>query len=188
MTEINPFTQHYLEIAALDPAAEPSSIHSAATNPQLYITWPILAFFVFFVFVFSYFIHRKMKDVQSLLMVFGFAFLLAAIPIALQTNLRSTESAIKASPDTIPQNIIIQKLDARGFELLFETPSPTATAIRISRLGVSPIVLQSHDLSQSHVFVVNTLEPATTYYIEVLSDTTWYNHNGQPIVIQTPAN
>jgi hypothetical protein len=185
----NPFAQHYLEIAALDPSQSSSNIPAAAQNPQFYVTWPILAFIVFFIFAFSYFIHRKMKDVQSLLMVFGFAFLMATIPIAMQSTKQSTQTGIQASPDTIPQNIVVQNLNSTGFEFSFQTQTPTAAAIRITAQNDSqdqPRVITNNDVSQTHLFITQNLKPDTTYYIEVLSDTTWFTHNGKPIIITTP--
>jgi hypothetical protein len=187
----NPFAQHYMEISALDPTGQSPVLPMAATKPGLFIGLPIMIFFGVFIAAFAIIFYKRMRHLRTVLAVFVFALILGALPLAMQSMGQKSEMSIKANPLNTPTNFIVSSVTPTGFVIAWETSQPTSGAIKITqdpsfKTGVR--VYNDGQPKDYHRLVILNLIPGGTYHLEVLADTQWYNHAGQPIAITLPQN
>jgi hypothetical protein len=187
--QTNPFAQHYLEIKALDPAGSSQDPPPAVTNPGLVITLPLLIFFGVFIGVFTYIFFNRMQNLKTIFTIFVFALALGALPIGIQVLNYQTESSVKADPEIIPNNVIVTSVVPTGFAISWETSKLSSGAIKLSNtpsMASENQVYGDGNPKTYHRLVLLNLKPGTTYYLEILSDSQWFNHSGQPITITLP--
>jgi hypothetical protein len=187
----NTFTQHYLEITALEPASIRPEPPSAAVNPSLVITWPLIIFFGLFITGFLVLFFKRLHLFRSVLMVFVVAFLLSLLPLAMQTTSQRSQLKTLADADITPKNVIVSSVVPTGFVIEWDTAKDTAGGIKLSQssdMQVNVFTYPDELLSNHHRLVVLNLKAGTTYYVQVLSDTTWFEHQNQPIQITLPSN
>lgn len=187
----NPFTQHYLEITALEPASTLPDLPPAAVNPGLVVTWPLIIFFGLFITGFLVLFFKRLHLFRSVLMVFVVAFLLSLLPLAMQSTAKPSQITSLADADITPKNVIVSSVVPTGFVIEWDTAKDTAGGIKLSRsLDMQSEVFTYPDelLAPHHRLVVLNLKAGTTYYVQVLSDITWFEHQGQPIQIILPSN
>ena len=187
---VNPFTQHYLEISALEPAGNTlDQLPTPVKEPGLTIMLPLAIFFTLFIGGFAVVFFKRMKELRNVFAVFIFALLLGAMPIALQTLENRTETGIKADPDLTPKEVIVTSVTSTGFAISWQTSRATAGAINLSEsldMKTESHIYNDGNAKTYHRLVVLNLKPGASYYIQVLSDTKWYQHQGKPITVTLP--
>ena len=131
-----------------------------------------------------------MRQLRSVFMVFVFAFLLGALPLAMQSLNKPVSTGIKANPDIIPTNVIVSSVTPQGFAISWVTSQPSAGALKISPSAdmQSATIYQDNSAKTNHRLVVLNLKPGTAYYLQILSDTVWFDHRGLPIQVTLPAS
>jgi hypothetical protein len=186
----NPFTQHYLEISALEPAIDTvKELPAPVKEPGLTIMLPLMIFFTFFIGGFAVVFFKRMRELRNVFTVFIFALVLGAMPIALQTLNQRTETNIKADPDLTPKEVIVASVTSTGFAISWQTSKATNGAINISQsadMKTKSNIYNDGNPKTYHRLVVLNLQPGATYYLQVLSDAKWYQHQGKPITVTLP--
>lgn len=188
---INPFAQHYLEITALEPTSTLPQPSAAAVNPAMVVTWPLIIFFGLFITGFLVLFFKRLHLFRSVLMVFVVAFLLGLLPLAMQSTNKSNTFQSLADASITPRNIIVSSVTPTGFIFEWDTDKETAGSLKVGQYsdmqsGTS-YSFTDERLTAHHRLLITGLEPGITYYTRVLSETTWFEHDGKPIPITLPS-
>ncbi len=189
--KLDPFTQHYLEIAALEPVTATTEPPPPTVNPGVVVTWPLIIFFGLFITGFLVLFFKRLHQFRSVLMVFVVAFLLAMLPLAMRSTERSSQIGTKADVAITPTNLIISSVTSIGFTIEWDTAAETAGAVKISRTQdmLDEVFTYPDDsLLTHHRLVISALDPGSTYFLQVLSDTTWFENDGEPIKVTLPSS
>jgi hypothetical protein len=187
--QANPFAQHYLEITALDPSPVSAGETPLVPNPSLVVTWPLIIFFALFIGSFTFLFFKRMKHLRSVFMIFIFAFLLGALPLAMQSISKPISTGIAASPDITPTNVIVSAVTPEGFVISWSTSQPTTGALKIGTSSdmQGSAIYQDYPAKTDHRLVVLNLQPGSTSYLQILSNTVWFDHQGLPIQVTLPS-
>lgn len=184
----DPFVQRYLEIQALKPTQDNNGLNDPPPSSFM-LTLPIMFVIILFIGVFGWQFYRRLKELNRLLILLVIGLIAGSIPLTVNLlNTRSTEIETKARYDYTPQTIMVTTVAKTSFTISWKTKVPTIGAIKTAasvdmKSGV--LVEREAQTSLTHTITVPNLKPNTTYYVELFSDSLWYNNNGQPIIIKT---
>lgn len=185
---LSPFSQHYLEIRALDPVTQTEAGPGGSMpNTSTVITLPIILAFSAFFIGFGWLLYSRLKSFRTLVWIFVVSFMVGALGTGVMVLQRSTEMRSQASPAIAPKFLVVKNVTQTRALVSFVTDDVTMSAIRVSETipdGES-WVIRSDGASTIHRFEINNLEPNTTYRFEVMSGTTWYRYQGKLIEFTT---
>ncbi len=111
------------------------------------------------------------------------------IPFSIHALRSPTKTLIKASPGTVPKNVVVTAVLDTSFAVEWATQ---AEVVGIVKYGTSADDLTFFALDQkgniattAHRVVVKNLKPKTRYYFEVVSGQIRFNDQGQPLEVET---
>jgi hypothetical protein len=184
----SPFSQHYLEIRALDPVAQTEVAPGGSMpNASTVITIPIILAFTAFFVGFGWLLYSRLRSFKTLVWIFIVSFMVGTLGTGVMVLNRSTEMRSQASPAITPNYIVVKNVSQTQAIITFITDEQTMSAVRVTEAipdGDSWVV-RSDGASTIHRFEINNLEPNTTYQFEVMSGTVWYRYQGRMIEFTT---
>lgn len=186
----NAFSQHYLEIQALEPTADQNLTTIELPSTGWLISLPIILFFLVFIAGFGWMFYKRLQQVRSIFMVFIAALVVASLPLAMQLVNQKTSITTKADPDITPTNVIVKDVTPNSFVINWITSEPTTSTLKISTqpdMQTDIYVLNHPAERMFHQYTVDNLDPATTYYLLVLSNSQQFDHSGKPLEVTTSA-
>jgi uncharacterized membrane protein len=183
----HPIGNHFQEIQALtviDSNLPPENLN---TPNQAAFFFPIFFFILLCIGVFGWQFYSRLKDFSRILMVLAVGLVLGMVPLTVNIlNSRSTNTLTKAVTDFTPQRVILEEVGPNEYRLSWRTQVPTYGAVKLSTardMKTNTSIIKDGRMNLVHSHTLTQLKPGITYYIEILSDTRWYNHQGQPIII-----
>lgn len=184
--------QYYLQVQALTPVETQKNTSTSPTVASTLLSDSFMPLVIFLGFIgvtlFGLLSLRVVKGVgrsHSLGMMIAIIAILAGGVNIQQRILVSSN----ASNQTAPQNLVIEEVTAHGFVISWETDIPTSAFIQVTQRAKPDLpaitFISKADHSQKHWIQTEALESGTAYLVEVSSNNSWYNDNGQPIVVTT---
>ncbi len=183
---LNPFAQHYLEIQALDPTSTQEVIPPVSEPTTVSLAWPVVLVIAFICALIGYMWYAHKRSVQALMVAFVGILMISALSLGVNRISTPQSNTIHADGSPTPASLIINKLSNNGFTFTWKTSEPTSGAVKISNNSSMTdfvMVYTDSSISTDHHIVINSLDPTKTYYAQVLSNSTWFDHNGSPIIL-----
>jgi hypothetical protein len=180
---------HYLEIQALSAVDSNLPPENTTTTNQATFFFPIFFIIILFIGVFGWQFYTRLKDLNRILMILVIGLIVGMVPLTVNVlNSRSTNSATKASIDFTPQTVIVADVASTSFRITWRTQVPTLGAVKLSTsrdMRSDLVILRDPQKLLVHSHALNQLKPGTVYYIQLFSDSVWYQQNNQPIMVVT---
>lgn len=190
-------TDHYLRVQALTPESPVSQPTNLSSSPfdlfSVLTSWPALLFIGLITVTFVALLIVKVKNTGTLISLLLMVLVAGAIPVSVGVVNQQTRLQSQAGPETTPKNVVVANVSPTAFTILWETDKSNVGTIRVH---TSPQMdafskIYSEDDQEGiykHFIRLENLTPSTDYYIEILSSGVWYNQNGTPLKVTTPAN
>jgi hypothetical protein len=191
----SPISQYYLKIQALTPASSSQSTTTAASpiNPPKQTDYLSLSMYIFFgmllVGIFGLLL-TKTKNINKMIAVLIISLVTSAIPLAMNLSQQPADISSQAGPELIPKNVIIDQVNKTGFNIYWYTDKIQVGVVKLSLspdMKTSPQIISEPNTqaASQHQLTIDQLQPDTTYYLQVLSGSDWYDYQGQAIKITT---
>lgn len=131
-------------------------------------------------------LHDGVQSTKHLVVAVMIACFAAVIPAALLAISASTGLAAHAAPGDMPRMVHVERSGDQNVLITWQTQNNLTGAARVDPVpfdGTNPTILIADNGEQKymHLLRVSGLLPGTTYGVEILSGTHWYNENGQPV-------
>jgi hypothetical protein len=190
-------TTHYLKVQALSPASpitQPTAAPSASLDLFSALTsWPALIFIGLITITFVALLIVKVKNTGTLISLMLMVLVAGAIPVSVGVVNQQTRLQSQAGPETTPKNVVVANVSPTAFTILWDTDKSNVGTIRVHtspQMDAFAKIYSEDDQDgiYKHFIRLENLTPSTDYYIEILSSGMWYNHNGTPLKVTTPAN
>jgi len=191
-SQSNPYLQHYLEIRALDPvvAQEPTQPKEEMSG-GFFLTMPIVVILLIFIGGFALIFLQRLRSLQSSFFLAGLAIMPGALIVGVGSIEQQSRLRTKAVTEITPMQVVVSDVSDKGFSVSWRTMRSTAGSVKISRTADMKdqlLVMQDVSPREVHYLIVTDLEPATSYYVQILSETLWFQQVNQPIEIITLGN
>mgnify|MGYP001255415164 CR=1 FL=1 len=154
-------------------------------------TSQLIFFILLAVLIFGFFLlPPKYRRPKYLLRHLRILVLVLSIPFTIAFIGHQTGITTRAQKDLTPRNIQTSQVLTNQFTLSWRTSSPTIGTIRVSKSPtMDPVLINKSEPTneplRAHQITITNLESSTTYFLEILSENTWYNNDGLPIAITT---
>lgn len=194
MANVAGIGNYYLQIQALTPVQETRAevaVEPLEKSPKLpFGVGALIVFVIVFLLGLITISAAHARTLRQVMMVFITALTIAAVPLGLDLVSRPTQVPIRAGPELVPTVIRVQDVNQTGFTIRWNTEAAGMGAVRVGTDPAGKIFRwtypeEGNEKLSAHLITIKNLKPNQTYYIEILSHTTWYNDNGKPIVIKT---
>lgn len=136
----------------------------------------------------------KFRKIPTLI---GLVIIFVGLSISIFLIEKSQRLLLKARTDNAPNRVRISNINQNSITVSWFTAEPAAGQVKY---GFDPQILNmeavdERDLNSnskgkyySHYFNLSNLDPATTYYLEIYSNSDGYDNNGQPYQVTTAVN
>lgn len=189
----NAVNQYYLQIQALsaDQHTETSQPQPLPDSPPSNYTLTAIYIFIGMVIIGTLgLLFTKTRQLNKLIAVLVVSLITSAIPLGLNLTKQTATITSQAGPELTPKQIIVKNVSTSGFSIDWSTDKQQTGIIRLSTsedMTQNPKIVSStlKESTSNHQVSVTGLKPGTNYFIEVLSGSEWYNHQGKPIPITT---
>ncbi len=146
----------------------------------------IILFFAIFLGGLLYQIKSQTFEMKRMISTLLVAILVGSIPFTLKTALQVTSISSRAGPDEVPHSIEMQTLTSSSVVITWETQAEKTGAVRVSRVPFDEKLGKMYigDLGKQvkkHTVKVEGLEVGVQYEMKILSGSTWYDNNGEPL-------
>lgn len=184
-------TDYYLTIQALTPVQESGNSPSVVSSPNAWQI-PTLSVLVFLgVLIIGAFglLLTKSHQLNKMMVLITLAFVLSAVPLGLRSLNQNTHYQSQAGVPLPPTQVVITQPSTNAFTVSWHTDKPDLGALRVSpdpQFSQAWVVNEPGTIpGTEHLVTLNHLQPKTTYYLHILSGSSWYDNHGQPIVVTT---
>ncbi len=144
------------------------------------------------VFFFLYFLPKVAGNALrfgGVLGIFAAALLSVFLPFTLHALRSPTKTLIKASPGTVPKNVVVTGTTAESFTVEWETQSESIGMIKYGttadELNFFALDEKGNLPTKTHRVTVKNLKPKTRYFFEVVSGQLRFNDAKQPLETKT---
>jgi len=179
-------------IQTLDPIGQVSIASNVGLSPDMLTfmatVMPMAIFGVFTVLTINNVVNKRKQKLADVIGGFKVALIVSAIPIGLSLIASQTNLVSKAGKNPVPRNVKWTETEGGEVVVSWRTPSKVSGGYRLSLdPSMNEIVETETQLDEenlSHEYSLDKLIPEKIYYLEVFSDSHWYNVEGKPIEIR----
>lgn len=182
------FTAHYLEIQTLTPISNQAAGNLSSSLTPIPSWFPLMLIFCLAVIGFGVFMVKRYHRFSPIITVLVIGFLVGTLPLGINLLKHRTELDTTAQKETTPQAVVINRLDSRSLVVSWSTKVPTYGAVRLSpdpQMDSDLTVIRESNAGLTHNVNLAELNPQATYYLEIFSDSIWYDNHGQPLIVST---
>lgn len=132
----------------------------------------------------------RTNNLNKTLIVISIAFLTSIIPLGLRSLNRETQVTSQAASVNTPHSLIIDQVTQDGFNLSWQTDTPSVGTIRLKARDEPPalkrILTEDSNIEiKTHFIGILGLMPGTVYEFEILSGDTWYGKGASSYTVTT---
>ena len=190
-------TQYYLQVQALTPQSGSPLVSAPVVSSHFPFPFglsaPQLALIGTFVLLgIIALLFALVQDIKKVLTILLIGFTTSAVPLSVGIANRRTQLSSQANSENIPKNVIVTQVIPTSFSVLWDTDQPGVGVVRVRRLSDPSVFNQITSEPEGgdiykHMLKVVNLTPETQYALEILSNGIWYDNQGKPLEITTPA-
>ena len=185
--------QYYLQVQALTPVAQRDpDLGVDPTTAKVMASKTLLPQIIFLVIATLLLVGMlsggvlKLAKFSRSLKVLG---LILVLPVSLWLMNSRTRIESQAGPEHIPKNVVVSSVTTEGFDISWDTSAETYGVIRMAdnKLMVPILMVEYSQTEEStrHLVKVRGLVAGKEYFVEILSEESWYDNGGEPLVVKT---
>lgn len=158
----------------------------AATLMPILPYAPFVLAALLFAIAFGLMLMDRVKNVKNVMAAFLIAMMVASTPMILNYVQQGGRQEVHAGTDEIPRVLNVRPAPQSSVDITWHTDAKHTGVVKF---GASPLYPQNarvyvaNDRTEltDHSIRIGGLKKGTVYKFEILSGTTWFDNNGQPI-------